>query len=139
MSRGKQLAESIAGNWISFAISVGVAFFLSPFVVRHLGNIAYGVWTLVISMISFMSLLDLGLRGAVTRFVARHHARGDHLESSRAVSAAFWLRMWISLFVIAASVSMAFLSTMIFRIPTDFHLPARCAIILAGLSLALTL
>jgi len=139
MSRGKQLAESIAGNWISFAISVCVTFFLSPFVVRHLGNIAYGVWTLVISMISFMSLLDLGLRGAVTRFVARHHARGDHLESSRAVSAAFWLRMWISLFVIAASVSMAFLSTMIFRIPTDLHLPARCAIILAGLSLALTL
>src|SRR5580692_12385408 len=100
MSRLRQLAKSIAGNWIAFAISVGVAFFLSPFIVHRLGNIAYGVWTLVVSMISFMSLLDLGLRGAVTRFVARHHAQGNHQEASRAVSAAFWLRIWICLLIL---------------------------------------
>jgi O-antigen/teichoic acid export membrane protein len=139
MSRVRQLAKSIAGNWIAFAISVGVAFFLSPFIVHHLGNLAYGVWTLILSMISFMSLLDLGLRGAVTRFVARNHAQGDHLESSRAVSAAFWLRMWISLLVIAASVIMSVLSTMIFRIPAELQLSARWAIILTGTNLALTL
>jgi len=139
MPRVMQLAKSIAGNWIAFAISASVAFFLSPFIVHHLGNIAYGIWTLVVSMISFMSLLDLGLRGAVTRFVARHHTQGDHLESSRAVSAAFWLRMWISLIVITASAVLAVLSTRIFRIPVDLHLSARCAIILTGTSLALTL
>ncbi len=139
MSRVRQLAQGIAGNWIAFAVSIGVAFFLSPFIVHHLGNIAYGVWTLAISMISFMSLLDLGLRGAVTRFVARNHAQGNHLESSRAVSAAFWLRMWISLLVITASVIMSVLSTMIFRIPTELHFSARCAIILTGMSLAFTL
>jgi len=134
-----QLATSVMGNWIAFAISVGVAFFLSPFIVHHLGNIAYGVWTLVVSMISFMSLLDLGLRGAVTRFVARDHAQGNHLESSRAVSAAFWLRMWISLLIITASLILSVLSTIIFRIPAELHLSARYAIILTGTSLALTL
>jgi O-antigen/teichoic acid export membrane protein len=139
MSRVRQLAKSIAGNWIAFAISVGVAFFLSPFIIHHLGNVAYGVWTLVISMISFMSLLDLGLRGAVTRFVSRNHAQSNHLESSRAVSAAFWLRMWISLLVITASVIMAVLSTRIFRIPAELHLSVRWAIILTGTNLALTL
>ncbi len=139
MSKVRQLVKSIAGNWISFAISVGVAFFLSPFIVHHLGNIAYGVWTLVISMISFMSLLDLGLRGAVTRFVSRNHAQGDHLESSRAVSAAFWLRVWISLLIITASVILSLLSTRIFPIPTELRLAARWAIILTGTNLALTL
>jgi O-antigen/teichoic acid export membrane protein len=139
MSRLRQLAQSIAGNWMAFAISVGVAFFLSPFIVHHLGNVAYGVWTLVVSMISFMSLLDLGLRGAVTRFVARHHAQGNHLESSHAVSAAFWLRMWISLLVVAASAIMSFLSPMIFHIPAELRFSARWAIILTGTSLALTL
>jgi O-antigen/teichoic acid export membrane protein len=139
MSRLKQLAKSIAGNWIAFAVSVCVAFFLSPFIVHHLGNTAYGVWTLVVSMISFMSLLDLGLRGAVTRFVARDHALGNHLESSRAVSAAFWLRIWISLLVITASIIMAIVSTTIFRIPAELRFSTRCAIILTGTSLALTL
>jgi O-antigen/teichoic acid export membrane protein len=139
MSTVRQLAKSIAGNWIAFAISIGVAFFLSPFIVHHLGNIAYGVWTLVVSMISFMSLLDLGLRGAVTRFVARHHTQGDHLESSHAVSAAFWLRIWISLLVITVSAVIALLSTAIFHIPADLSYSTRCAIILMGTSLAITL
>jgi len=139
MSRVKQLAKSITSNWISLAVSVGVAFFLSPFIVHHLGNMAYGVWTLVISMISFMSLLDLGLRGAVTRFVAGNHAQGNHLESSRVVSAAFWLRGWISLLVITVSVIMSILSIRIFAIPPELRLSARWAIILTGTNLALTL
>src|SRR5579863_8681009 len=100
MSRLNQLAKSVASNWAAFATSVVVAFFLSPFIVHHLGNTAYGVWTLVISMISFMSLLDLGMRGAVTRFVGRNHAQGNHQEASRAVSAAFWLRLWIALLIL---------------------------------------
>src|SRR5579863_5970723 len=115
MSRAAQLVRSIAGNWTAFIVSAGVAFFLSPFIVHHLGNIAYGVWTLVVSMVSFMSLLDLGLRGAVTRFVARNHAQGNHSESSRAVSAAFWVRIWICLAIVIASVVLAVLSTRLFR------------------------
>lgn len=39
-------------NWLAFGFSSGVAFFLSPFVVHDLGNIRYGVWTLVVSLIS---------------------------------------------------------------------------------------
>jgi O-antigen/teichoic acid export membrane protein len=139
MSRAIQLAKSIAGNWIAFAVSAGVAFFLSPFIVHHLGNIAYGVWTLVVSLISFMSLLDLGLRGAVTRFVARNHAQGHHSESSRAVSAAFWLRIWICLAILMTSVILSILSTRIFRIPLELHQVARWAIVFTGASLAVTL
>jgi O-antigen/teichoic acid export membrane protein len=139
MSRAAQLVKSIAGNWTAFAVSAGVAFFLSPFIVHHLGNIAYGVWTLVVSMISFMSLLDLGLRGAVTRFVARNHAQGNHSESSRAVSAAFWVRIWICLAIVVASVVLAILSTRLFRIPMELRQVARWAIVFTGSSLAITL
>lgn len=139
MSRAAQLVKSIAGNWTAFAVSAGVAFFLSPFIVHHLGNIAYGVWTLVVSLISFMSLLDLGLRGAVTRFVARNHAQGNHSESSRAVSAAFWLRMWVCLAIVIASILLALLSTTIFRIPVELRQGARWAIVFTGSSLAVTL
>jgi len=139
MSKTAQLAKSIFGNWTAFVVSAGVAFFLSPFIVHHLGNIAYGVWTLVVSMISFMGLLDLGLRGAVTRFVARNHAQGNHLESSRAVSAAFWLRIWICLLILLTTVVLSVLSTRIFRIPIELGEMARWAIIFTGSSLAVTL
>src|SRR5260370_36895258 len=92
MQKGHGIGRSVALNWIALAISIGVAFFLSPFVVHRLGNVAYGIWTLVNSMIAYMGLLDLGLRGAVTRFVSKHHVRNEHLQSSRAVSTAVWFR-----------------------------------------------
>src|SRR5712691_9476533 len=103
MQKGHGIGRSVALNWIALVVSIGVAFFLSPFVVHRLGNVAYGVWTLVNSMIAYMGLLDLGLRGAVTRFVSKYHANGEHLESSRAVSAAFRFRLWIGLVVVVIS------------------------------------
>src|SRR5881394_2758984 len=97
MLKGMQIGRSVTANWMALAISLAVGFFLSPFVVHRLGNVAYGVWTLVNSMIASMSILDLGLRGGVTRFVARYHSRGEHSESSRAVSAALWCRIAIGI------------------------------------------
>ena len=56
------------------------------------------------SLVAYMNLLDLGLRGAVTRFVSKGATQEDHEESGRVVSGALWIRLWISLAVVAAGV-----------------------------------
>ena len=139
MSRLNQLAKNIGSNWIAFATSVITAFFLSPFIVHHLGNTAYGVWTLVISMISLMGLLDLGMRGAITRFVSRNNAQGNHEEASRAVSAGLWLRLWIAFLIVVVSAVLAALAPRIFHIPAELSMAARGAMLMVGASFALTL
>ncbi|HYR88246.1 MAG TPA: oligosaccharide flippase family protein [Terriglobia bacterium] len=139
MLKGSRIGLSVFLNWIALAISVVVAFFLSPFVVHHLGNVAYGVWTLVISMTAYMGLLDLGLRGAVTRFVAKHHARGEHEESSRAFSAALWFRAWIGLLIVLTSLGLSRAATHIFHIPPEMQVATSWAITIAGTSFAVTL
>src|SRR5947207_5423551 len=96
MSRARRIAQNVLSNWLALAITTMVGFFLSPFVVHHLGNLAYGVWVLIASLVSYMNLLDLGLRGAVTRFVSKGTAQDDHEQSSQAVSGALWIRLWIS-------------------------------------------
>src|SRR5206468_11569134 len=120
--KSSRIARSVVLNWIALAISVGIAFFLSPFVIHRLGNLAYGLWTLVISMTGYMSLLDLGLRGAVTRFVSKYYARGEHLESSRALSAALWFRAWIGLLVIVTSLGLSQAATHVFQLPAEMQL-----------------
>jgi O-antigen/teichoic acid export membrane protein len=139
MLKSSRIGRSVGLNWIALAISVGIAFFLSPFVVHRLGNVAYGLWTLVISMTAYMSLLDLGLRGAVTRFVSKYHARGEHLEASRALSAALWFRAWISLLIIGTSLGLSRAASHFFQIPPEMQLAMRWAIAIAGTSLAVTL
>lgn len=139
MSRARILMTGIAVNWMAFAISVIVSFFLSPFVVHHLGNVAYGVWVLANSSIAYMALLDLGMRGAVTHFVAKHQARGEHLESSRAVSVALAFRTLISLAVIVASLILAAFAIKIFRIPSNMWTAAQWAIVISGFNLSFSL
>lgn len=139
MSRARILLTGVLTNWTAFAVSVIVSFFLSPFVVHHLGNIAYGVWVLANSSIAYMALLDLGMRGAVTHFVAKHQARGEHLESSRAVSVALAFRILISLAVVVASLILAAFASKIFRIPSDMWTAAQWAIAISGFILAFSL
>jgi O-antigen/teichoic acid export membrane protein len=126
-------------NWLALSFSSGVAFFLSPFVVHHLGNVAYGVWTLVISLVSYMGLLDLGLRGAVVRYVSRHKAQDDHQSVNRTVSAALWLRFWISLIAVLLGLILARYTPEYLHFPTELRGPAGLAIAVAATSFGLTL
>src|SRR5262245_25740387 len=103
----RRLVSSVLSNWASVFASIVVTFFLSPFVVRALGAAAYGVWVLVGSTIGYLVLLDLGLRGAVVRFVAAGHARGDHEAAGRALGAALLVRLLMAVFVLAATLVLA--------------------------------
>jgi O-antigen/teichoic acid export membrane protein len=139
MRRARLLITGVFLNWISFGVAALVSFFLSPFLVHHLGNAAYGVWVLANSSIAYMALLDLGMRGAVTHFVAKHFALGDHLASSRAVSVALGFRLLIAFVVLVSSMMLAALASKIFRIPVDLSQSAHWAIVLVGINLAFTL
>lgn len=61
---------------------VAVAFLLTPFVIDKLGAAAYGVWALMIGVIGYMGLIDLGIRGSVGRYINHYHA----LKNPRAVA-----------------------------------------------------
>src|SRR5438874_7337786 len=139
MFKSHKIGWSVVLNWMALAVSISVAFFLSPFVVHNLGNVAYGIWTLVNSMIAYMGLLDLGMRGAVTRFVSRHHSQGEHLASSRAVSAAFWLRATIGFAVLCGALILPSIAISIFDIPADMQMATRLTLGVVGASFAVTL
>lgn len=126
-------------NWSTLAFSLAVAFFVSPFLVHRLGSVGYGIWTLVNSMVSYMALLDLGLRGTVTRFVSRYHAQGAHEDSSKAVSAVFWLRLWTAVVILTGTALLSTLAPRLLRIPPELQFSARWAVVMVGISLAVTI
>jgi len=137
--RARVLITGAFLNWTAFAVAAVVSFFLSPFIVRHLGNTEYGIWVLANSSISYMALLDLGLRGAVTHFVAKHSAVQNHDESSKAVSVALGFRLLIALVVVVASLGLAIVSTRVFKMPPEMWSAARWSIVIVGVNLAVTL
>lgn len=139
MPNSRRIVQGVATNWMAFAVSLSVAFFLAPFIVLKLGNATYGVWTLINSMASYMGLLDFGLRGAVTRFVSRDQATGNHAEASQAVSGALWIRLWLSGVIACIGVSLALLTPVLFHIPPETQTAARIALLFTSANLIVNL
>ena len=87
MSR-KLLLNSFSGT-AAYAVSIVVAFIMSPVYIRALGNRDYGLWELVMSVIGYMGLLDLGIGGSLVRFVSVADGRRDKNDLQRTISTAF--------------------------------------------------
>lgn len=137
--RPSRFFRNAIANWIAFLFVAIVSFFLSPYVVHHLGGTAYGVWSLLVALIGYLGLLDFGVRGAVTRYVAHHHAIGEDEKCSSIVSAALVLFGILGILAILLSGGFAYLSPFLFNIPATLVEDSRIVLLLGGLTIATTL
>ncbi|NLI78222.1 MAG: oligosaccharide flippase family protein [Candidatus Riflebacteria bacterium] len=72
------LSSAVAWGW-----PVLLAFATTPYLIRVLGNDAYGIRGLMLTISGYFALLDLGLNGAVAKFVAEYHAGAETDRMSR--------------------------------------------------------
>jgi O-antigen/teichoic acid export membrane protein len=135
----QRLSYNAILNATAFLITAVVGFFLSPYLVAHLGATQYGVWSLITGMVGYLGLLDLGIRQAVSRYTARHHATGAHGESSLIVSAALRLFGCFGIVAILLSCVLAWFAPLFFNIPAALANEARVLIVLCGCSIAVAL
>ena len=136
-SRG--LVRSIASNWMTFLFSGGINFVVSPIIVRSLGETQYGAWALLISMVGYLGLLDLGVRSAVTRYIAKFHAGGDHERANRLYSAALRIFAVAGTVAVVLSFGMAALLGHVFNIPPELIGTARVVTVISGVTVAIAL
>lgn len=139
MSRSSRFTRNAIANWLGFLFTAVVGFFLSPFVVEHLGATRYGVWSLIAGLVGYLGLLDLGIRQAVNRYTAHHRATGTHEESSNIVSAALRLFGFLGALALLVAAALAFLAPDLFNIPGDLVDDARAIILIGGATVAVTL
>src|SRR2546425_12463122 len=131
--------RNVFSNWGAYILAIGVNFFISPYVVRHLGNTGYGVWTLILSLTGYLGLLDLGVRGAVTRYIARFHTQADHHKAANVASSAMIIFSSAGLLAILSSLILAVFVVGRLNIPSQYLMAARIVLLLTGLSVAISL
>lgn len=84
----KKLLLNSASGTALYAVNIVVTFVLSPFLVHTLGNSNYGIWEVILSIVGYMGVMDLGVGPALVRYVSTSHASGDREELSRIISSA---------------------------------------------------
>lgn len=102
-------ARNITSNLAGYVVGAAVAIFLSPFVIRELGPIQYGLWVILVSMTGYYGLLDLGVRSAVGQYVTRYWAKKDLDGVNRTMSTSFVLLCAVALLAVLVTIVLWFL------------------------------
>lgn len=133
----RKVARNAAWNWLGVAIEALTAVFLTPFLIRRLGDSAYGTWIVIGSLTGYLGVLDFGLRGSVGRFIAFHHARGDRngVLATLNTAAATLTVLGTLGFVLAAAAAQVMPRWA--DISPELLPDARLALLIAGANLAL--
>lgn len=137
-SRAK-LASNMAWNWAGALAEAATAFLLAPFLVRLLGEEDYGLWILLGSLVSYMGLVDLGVRGSVGRYVAFYRSRGDAAGVRSSLRSGFALASVAGgvVMLLAIGIDSGFMR--VFDIPLEAVPQLRLTLWLVVLNLAVSL
>lgn len=101
--RRPSLKINAISNWASLFVQVAIGFFLTPFIIRHLGQSGYGVWVLVGSFIGYYGLLNLGVGSAITRYIARYSSQNESKSLNETANTALAMFCITGLIAIAVS------------------------------------
>ena len=72
-----QLKAGAVLNYVIIALNTIVGLSYTPYMLRCLGQNEYGLYSLVASVIAYLTLLDLGFGNAIIRYTAKFRAVGD--------------------------------------------------------------
>lgn len=75
-----QLKAGAALNYIIIVLSTLVGLLYTPYMLRMMGQSEYGLYSLVASVISYLTILDLGFGNAIVRYTAKYRAEGKIKE-----------------------------------------------------------
>ena len=139
MSSFRVLSRNVLSNWVTYVVSAVITFFLTPMILREIGDARYGVWGIVISLTGYYGLLDLGMRAGMTQYVTRYYSTGDHGRMNGAASSGFALHSVSAVMVIVATIATALLLPRYATFAEEIKTEAAICVLIVGFSTAIQL
>ena len=83
MGNGKRLAINMVATIVAFVVNMGISFFLSPYVIEHVGVDAYGFVSLANNFVNYASIITLALNSMAGRFITIAIHKGNKEEANK--------------------------------------------------------
>lgn len=128
----RRYVRNVSFNQANLVVGVLIGFFMSPFIVRQLGDTGNGYWSLVVTITAYFGYFDLGIQAGVSHYVTRHLADGDRSKFNDKFNSALTVLLGIGLLAVVASLVMAALLPTLFNVPPEARGPVRAAFLLTG-------
>jgi O-antigen/teichoic acid export membrane protein len=135
----QRVIRNILSNYAGALIALGTGFFLTPFILHQLGTSDFGLWALVGAAVVYGSLLDFGIGGAVIKYVAEYHAKGEIEEMRSLVATALCLYTALGLIAIAVIVAIALFVPELLNVPPNQRATVTWLVLLTGLRVGMSI
>lgn len=102
-------------SYVVLGLNNLVGLLYTPYLLRMLGKSEYGMYSIVASVVAYLTILDLGFGNAIVRYTAKYRAEGKVEEQRRMFGMFFLLYCGISLVAVALGFVLAFNTDLIFE------------------------
>lgn len=72
-----ELRFGVVMSYVNLALSTLIPLLYTPIMLKILGQAEYGLYSLALSTVSYLSLLNLGLGNTINRYIAKYRAEND--------------------------------------------------------------
>lgn len=134
----RQLARNVLSSYGNFLLALVMSLLVTRVLLRHLGTGRYGLWIVLLGLVGYIGLLDVGVSTAAVQRVARLMADNDRDGVADLIRTA-WAFFAVSgvIAVLIAAVLAPFLSSFL-HLGTIDATEAGTTLVLLGLATAVT-
>jgi O-antigen/teichoic acid export membrane protein len=130
---------NIFSNWAFLILTILSAFIVSPILVQKLGDEAYGVWTLIMSLTGYFTLLDFGINTAIVRYISKYTAQNKTISTHKIFATAFTIFFIIGISAFFITTILGYFFKNLFNIQSFSDNYLFIVILILGTDLALNL
>lgn len=103
-----QLKAGAVLSYLSIALNNVIGLLYTPYMLRMLGQNEYGLYSLVASIVAYLTVLDLGFANAIVRYTAKFRAEGKVDEQYEMFGMFFVLYCLIGVIAFSIGVALCF-------------------------------
>ena len=119
MESKKKFAINGIAQIFSFLVSIGITFFLTPYIVSRLGAAAYGFVGLASNFVSYAQIATIALNSMAGRFITISVHQNDIEKARKYFSSVFYSNIILVAFISIIGIAVLYKLEHIIDIPTD--------------------
>ena len=130
----KHLIANVSSNVLLVIVISLIGFWMTPYLIRHMGVAVWSMVPLMTSVVSYFGLLTSGIASSIWRFVGIHLKKGDEEGGNIYFNSAFFGMVFLFLFLSVIVVILSFFLQKIFQIPDGNEFAVGVLLIFISLS-----
>lgn len=137
--KNKDMFINLIANIILFSVNLIISFFITPFIVKQLGEAAYGFIGLINNLISYASIATVALNSMAGRFITIAVHRSQDEKASKYFTSVLYGNAFISVIILVLCSIALFNLNAIINIPSYLEHDVKMSFVFMSLEFIISL